>query len=255
MKTTIYRPKGRALEFSALAMNHYTGCGHQCIYCSAPLTLHADRREWYANPRPRLTIDEMVAGIRKWDGPKEPVLLCFTTDPYQPIDDGLKLTRTAIELLNGHGFPVHILTKAGKLAQRDFDLLAAHPGNAFATTLTFTDHDDAREWEPYAALPEDRMDNVMEARHRKITTWVSLEPVIEPLQTTKLIRTIAPYTDHFKVGTLNYHARGREIDWRQFGIRVMKQLYDVGARYYVKKDLAGYLGKSEGFWGGPEADR
>jgi len=32
----IYRPTGRAEEYSFLAINHYRGCGHECEYCYVP---------------------------------------------------------------------------------------------------------------------------------------------------------------------------------------------------------------------------
>jgi len=187
-----------------------------------------------------------------WQGKKGPVLLCFVTDPYQPIEEGRYLTRVAIETLNRNGFPVHILTKAGPLAQRDFFLLAGKADNAFATTLTFTCAHDSRIWEPHAGTPRERLSNLELAHSHGIPTWVSLEPVIDPEQTLRMIELASPYTGHFKIGTLNYHPKGKEIDWREFGVEVQLLLDKIGARYYIKKDLAKYLGYSEGFWGGPE---
>lgn len=250
MKTTIYATRGRAQEFCELAMNPYLGCGHQCVYCYGPEVTKTDRADWYQNPRPRLSIDEIERGVARWNGKKGPVLLCFVTDPYQPLDEHQPLTRTAIRALNGYGFPVHILTKAGPLAQRDFDLLKERPDNAFATTLTFTCTWDQHKWEPRAGSPRERMRNLEVAHSLGIPTWVSLEPVISPQQTLRIIERVSEIVGHFKVGTLNYHPKGQTIDWPDFGRRVIDLLKRLGARYYIKKDLARYLGRSEGFWGG-----
>lgn len=248
MKSTIYRTRGRAREFCELAMNHYKGCGHGCEYCYGPDVTKTDRTEWYRHPHARLTPNEIQRGIEAWHGKKSPVLLCFVTDPYQPIDFVSQMTRCAIELLNAADFPVHILTKAGSLAHRDFDLLAKRPDNAFATTLTFTRLDDQRQWEPKAGSPRERIRNLEVAHGMGIPTWVSLEPVIEPEVTLRIIQRVAPIVGHFKVGTLNYHPKGKTIDWPHFGQKVVARLERLEARYYIKKDLARYLGRSEGFW-------
>jgi len=254
MKTTIYETRGRAKEFCELAMNHYSGCGHGCVYCYGPDIVHRDRQDWYKHPEPRLTPVEVENGIYEWKGEKKPVLLCFVTDPYQPIDEEWRLTRFAIRTLNAYGFPVHILTKAGLLAQRDFDLLKLRPDNAFATTLTSLDLDHQRQWEPNAGSPGERMINLDLAYRIGIPTWVSLEPVIDPDWTLNIIERVVKIAGHFKIGTLNYHPKGKEIDWAEFGSQAIGLCERLGARYYIKKDLAKYLGYSEGFWGGHDVD-
>ena len=55
-------------------------------------------------------------------GLKHTVLLCFTTDPYQPIEEEFKITQQAIKILGHHGFKIMVLTKNPALAMRDIDL-------------------------------------------------------------------------------------------------------------------------------------
>ena len=258
MKTGIYETRGRAKEFCELAMNHYAGCGHRCVSCYGPDVVHRNRPDWYNQPGPRLVPGDILRSAQRWRikiedeyYPHDTVLLCFVTDPYQPIEADWKLTRSAIEILNHHNLAVHILTKAGPLAQRDFDLLSQNTGNAFAATLTCSSDEDSKLWEPGAAIPSERIDNLFEAYRRGIQTWVSLEPVIEPDWTFALIEETHAYVGHFKVGTLNYHPAGKKIDWREFAVEVQMSLDRLGARYYIKKDLAKYLGYTAGFWGGP----
>lgn len=115
----IYEPKGRALEYAPLAANLYRGCGHSCSYCYAPAALRMKRDEFYGNPQPRAgVLEQLEKDARKLAGDARPVLLCFTCDPYQPINDEHQLTRRAIEILNGEGLAVHILTKRGRAAER-----------------------------------------------------------------------------------------------------------------------------------------
>ena len=236
----IYEPRGRAGEYAPLAVNLYRGCGHGCIYCYAPKTTFVDRQEFMkASPRQGLiTKLEKDASQVALNGHKGNVLLCFVTDPYQPIDITYQLTCQTIEILHRNGFGVIILTKGGKRAERDFDLL--RPGDEFATTLTFLDEQKSLQWEPKAALPMERIEVLRKAHELGIKTWVSLEPVIEPAESIEIIRQTHAFVDLFKVGKLNYHPRADEIDWYEFARDCKATLKQYGCQYYIKKDLRRY---------------
>jgi DNA repair photolyase len=232
--------RGRAGEYAPLAVNLYRGCGHGCIYCYAPEATFIDRQE-FIKATPRQGIIEKLgkdAPQASLDGHKGNVLLCFTCDPYQPIDITYQLTRQAIEILHKNGFNVTILTKGGKRAERDFDLL--RPGDEFATTLTFLDEQKSLQWEPGAASPEERIESLRKAHELGIKTWVSLEPVIEPAKSIEIIRQTHTFVDLFKMGLLNYHPRGKEIDWHKFLLDCVATLKQYGCQYYIKKDLRRY---------------
>jgi DNA repair photolyase len=113
------------------------------------------------------------------------------------------LTRAAIYLLHDAGFPVSILTKGGAHARRDLDLF--RPGDSFGVTLTCLDTSKSCVWEPNAASPKERIKNLMEAKLAGVDTYISLEPVIYPEETLKIIEATAGFTDHYKVGPLNYY--------------------------------------------------
>jgi len=237
----IYEPKGRALEYAPLACNLYRGCGHKCTYCYAPQVIRESRDTFHSSINPRKNI---LAEIRK-DAAKlrnDPrrVLLSFTSDPYQKENDEHKLARSAIEILHEHGLSVEILSKGGMRATQDFDLLGAE--DRVAATLTSVSDDIAREWEPGAALPKDRMAYLELAKSRGLVTWASLEPVIDPAESLEIIRQTHTFVDKFKVGTLNHHARSKEIDWRRFGLDAVELLEKLGCDYYIKKDLREAIG-------------
>ncbi len=236
----IYEPRGRAGEYAPLAVNLYRGCGHGCIYCYAPEATFIDRQEFIkATPRQGIIEKLEKDAPQAVEGrPEGNVLLCFTCDPYQPINDIHELTRQAIEILHKNGFNVTVLTKGGKRAERDFDLLRS--GDEFATTLTFLDEQKSRQWEPEAAIPEERIEALRKTHELGIKTWVSLEPVIEPAESIEIIRQTHSFVDLFKVGKLNYHPRGKEIDWHKFLQECIATLKQYGCQYYIKKDLRRY---------------
>jgi len=239
MTSTIYEPRGRAREYAALACNVYAGCDHACTYCYAPSATFK-QREAFINSKPR---KDIIQNIRKeaknWTGAKDQVLLCFTCDPYQKLDEELKLTRQAIIALHDHGFPVCTLTKGGSRALRDMDLFG--PLDAFATTMTFINVKDSLEWEPGAALPEDRMSTLEQFYRKGITTWVSLEPTIDPKQSLEIIRQTYHYVDLYKIGKLNYHPLSKTIDWKKYTAQAVELVSGFGRDYIVKDDLAQFV--------------
>jgi len=54
--SVIYEPRGKAREYSELAVNLYKGCSHACVYCYAPAATFCDRGKFsspdYIQPRP-----------------------------------------------------------------------------------------------------------------------------------------------------------------------------------------------------------
>ncbi|GAJ07074.1 unnamed protein product, partial [marine sediment metagenome] len=106
---------------------------------------------------------------------------------------------------------------------------------------TLLSQEDSQIWEPGAALPAERMGNLRQAHELGLETWVSCEPVIYPEATFELIKLTAPFVDHYKVGTLNYHPHGKTIDWCKFAKDVIAILEGYGCKYYIKNDLRRYL--------------
>ncbi|MDI6720658.1 radical SAM protein [Methanoculleus sp.] len=244
MKTTIiYEPRGRAKEYSELAANLYRGCGHRCLYCYAPRAIRVDWDE-FSQPCVRKNIIERLerdARILAQYNEKRPILLSFTTDPYQPLDVEVQLTRKAIQILHRYNLKVFILTKGGSRAERDFDLLAERPElSAFGVSLVFSDEGMRREMEPFAANTEERIVSLQKAHGMGIYTYVSLEPVWDPDQSLELIERTHDVVDYFKVGKLNHNERQDRIDWSKFLKDVIKRLNYYEKPFYIKKDLQAY---------------
>jgi len=242
----IYQPQGRAAEYGKLAGNIFHGCGHGCRYCYAPGFLHIDQDEFRKNPYPRANILEHIAKNLENEDPAlagERVLLCFTCDPYQPLESESLLTRAVIQLLHNFEHPVTILTKGGLRSQRDLDLLDER--DQYACSLVFADEHYREKYEPGAAPTAERIAVLREAHDRGIPTWVSCEPVIFPRQTLQLIREAAPYTGMIKIGKLNHNKPGTPsyipeaegVDWAMFGEEAVSLCKRLGVPYYVKKDL------------------
>ena len=251
-----YNPKGAALEYGDLAVNLYTGC------CYAPAVLRRRTVEQVAEFHSRVelrrgALEQIARDANRMDyiwrhkesqDSRPNVFLCFTCDPYPRGHSALsEAIREAIRLYNASGFGVTILTKGGLPAERDFDLLSALPANRFGVTLTFDNLADSLAWEPNAADPLERVQVLVRAKLAGIRTWVSMEPVIDPAQTIRLIRIVHDVADEIHVGRLNHmpEASGR-IDYRAFLREARATLQGLGfsdqpgaPRFYrIKNDLA-----------------
>ncbi len=236
----IYEPKGAAKEYCDLACNLYRGCQHGCLYCYAPSCTRKKREDFIA-ATPRADILRRVAK----DAPKfsgEEVHLCFTCDPYTPIEAHELITRRTLEIFNEHQIVARVLTKGATLATRDFDLLAAN-GGFFGVTLTFDNPGDSARVEPNAAPPSARLAALRLAKAQGIPTWASFEPVIEPDQALRLIeQTLKEQSvDQYKVGKWNHAKEAARIDWQKFTNDAVALLERYGADYYIKNELKRYL--------------
>ena len=232
----IYEPKGKAKEYCELAANLYAGCFHGCTYCYAPSATYKTR-EAFSKVRARdLIIEHIAKEAPRYSGRE--ILLCFTCDPYQQLETELNITRQAIDALHKNNCIVNILTKGGNRSIKDFDLLARNPHlSRYGATLTFTRVEDSLKFEPFAAVPEDRFTALRKAHELGISTWASLEPVIMPEQTLRIIELTKDYVDLYKVGKWNYDKQAKQIQWKDFRNKVISLLESYNKKYYIKEDL------------------
>ena len=231
----IYKPKGKAKEYGDYAINIYTGCPHECYYCFAPNVLRKMKDDFHKCVEARKNIvEEVKKQIEREKITGKLIHLCFTCDPYPKGYDSTS-TREIIRIIKNSGNNVQILTKNGKDAMRDFDLLDSN--DWFGITYTGYEHEDfelAPKSEPNAGSPHERLIALYEARKKGIKTWVSAEPVLIAEDVIELIKW-ANYVDLWKVGKLNYHPSN--IDWLDFGIRAERLLKANRKKYYIKDSL------------------
>ena len=242
--TAIYKPEGRAGEYSPWAANPYRGCGHQCVYCYVPkihfLKLTRPEFDMGAVLKPRW-FEGLLKDARKYQkaGMTEQVMLSFTSDPYH-LDD-TSPTRQTLEILRDHGMGFCTLSKGGTRALRDLDLFRPDR-DAYAATLTSLDDEFSLKWERKAALPADRIATLKAFHAAGIFTWVSLEPTLNIESSLAVVRATHEFVDLFKVGKANY-LKGKiaDIDWNEYTLRIIELMAKLGQAHYIKKDLQGYL--------------
>jgi DNA repair photolyase len=173
--------------FSA-SVNPYRGCEHGCAYCYARPTheflgfsagLDFETRIVVKEDAPALLRQELTA--RSW----QPQVLAMSgvTDPYQPAERRLRLTRRCLEVLVEFLNPVGIVTK-NHLVTRDLDLLrelASHNAAAVFVSITSLDAELAGTLEPRASRPEGRLAALGELTAAGVPAGVFVAPVIPGL--------------------------------------------------------------------------
>ncbi|PHQ70172.1 MAG: radical SAM protein, partial [Sneathiella sp.] len=162
-KSIISRNTSPDLPFDR-SVNAYRGCEHGCIYCYARPS-HA-----FMNLSPGLDFEtklfakpnaaELLAREISRPGYKcRPIALGTNTDPYQPIERDLKITREIIDVLAAAKHPFTITTKSD-LVLRDLDILAPLARDnlvSVGVSVTSLDHRLSRRMEPRASAPQKRL--------------------------------------------------------------------------------------------------
>jgi DNA repair photolyase len=110
-------------------------------------------------------------------------VLSGVTDPYQPIERRLRITRGCLEVLAKFRNPVAIITK-NRLVTRDVDILrdlATYDAVAVNISVTSLDPNLQRVLEPRTSSPQARLEAIAQLRHAGIPTGVMVAPIIPGL--------------------------------------------------------------------------
>ena len=194
--TEIYRDSSKSiLSYNdspdvgmAVYLNAYRGCEHGCIYCYARpyheyLGLSAgvdfESRIFVKENAAALLRQELLA--KSWT--PQGIGFSGVTDPYQPVERRLKLTRACLEVMAEFRNPVAIITKSHTVT-RDIDLigeLASHGAALVMLSITTLDDDLAGVMEPRASRPQRRLDAVRALTDAGIPVGVMVAPIIPGL--------------------------------------------------------------------------
>ena len=175
------------------AVNPYRGCEHGCIYCYARPS-HA-----YLGFSPGLDFETKLVfkpdvaellekELRKPGYVPRTLALGSNTDPYQPVERTLKLTRTVLQVLDRFNHPVSIVTKSAGVL-RDLDILAGMAKRRLARvylSITTLDTALARVMEPRAATPARRLHAIVELTRAGVPCGVMTAPMIPGLNDAEM---------------------------------------------------------------------
>jgi DNA repair photolyase len=170
------------------SVNPYRGCEHGCIYCYARPTheylgfsagLDFETKVLVKEDAPELLRRELSSPSWK----PQVVAVSGVTDPYQPVERRLRITRRCLEVFVEFRNPVVIVTK-NHLVTRDLDLLgelARHEAAAVFVSVTTLDGSLVRIMEPRTSHPTRRLAAIEMLARAGVPTGVLVAPVIPGL--------------------------------------------------------------------------
>jgi DNA repair photolyase len=179
------------------AVNPYRGCEHGCVYCYARPS-HA-----YLGYSPGLDFETKLLfkpevaellekELRKPSYVVRTMALGSNTDPYQPVERTLKLTRAILQVLDRYNHPVGIVTKSAGVL-RDLDILTSMAKRRLVRvylSVTTLDAALARKMEPRAATPARRLQAIAELTRAGVPAGVMVAPMIPGLNDAEMEKIV-----------------------------------------------------------------
>jgi DNA repair photolyase len=186
-KTIIARNDSPDVGFET-SINPYRGCEHGCIYCFARPTHEYLGMSAGLDFESRIMVKENAAKLLEAElsSPRwKPQVLVMSgvTDPYQPVERKLRITRSCLEVLAKFRNPIAIITK-NRLVTRDIDLLgelASHNAAAVNVSVTSLDPEIQRIMEPRTSSPSARLEAVAALHAAGIPVGVMVAPIVPGL--------------------------------------------------------------------------
>ncbi len=183
-RTIIARNQSPDIPFDR-SINPYRGCEHGCIYCFARPT-HA-----YLGLSPGLDFESRLFAkpnaaellekeLRKPRYKPQVIAMGTNTDPYQPLEKRMRITRSVLEVMDRFSHPVSIVTKSDLILQ-DTDVLARLAERSLTKVIisvTTLDRKIARKMEPRAPTPGKRLEAIRRLNAAGVPTGVMVAPVV-----------------------------------------------------------------------------
>jgi DNA repair photolyase len=179
------------------SINPYQGCEHGCIYC------YARPSHSYLDLSPGLDFETRIfykpnAASRlqeAWEKSGyecQPITIGANTDPYQPAEKSLEITRRLLALFLEHRHPVSLITKSS-LVTRDLDILgelAAQNLCSVAVSIPTLDDGLKRIMEPRIPSAEARLRAIDALRAQDVPVSVLMAPIIPAINDAEIERVI-----------------------------------------------------------------
>jgi DNA repair photolyase len=180
-----------------VGINPYRGCEHGCAYCFARPTheylgysagLDFETKIVVKRDAPELLEKELASP--RWK--PQVIAMSGVTDPYQPVERKLRITRGCLEVLARYRNPAAIITK-NHLVTRDVDLLAelaAENAVMVCVSVTTLDPDLQRVMEPRTSTPKRRLDAIETLAKAGVPVRVMVAPVVPGLTDHEMPRIL-----------------------------------------------------------------
>ncbi|MEG6572119.1 radical SAM protein [[Clostridium] cellulosi] len=241
-KTLLYKTE---VEYGDYTINHVQGCSHGCRYpCYAFLMAKRFGRvktyeEWIKPIIVENSVELLEREIPKLKDKIKSVHFSFTTDPFMyGYEEVAELTLKLINILNNANIKCTTLTK-GILP---IELAQLGKENEVGITLISLSEEYRKQYEPYSAPYNERINSLYELHKKGIKTWVSIEPYPTPNiidQDLQDILNAVNFADKIIFGRLNYNSKVTQYpDYKNFynnaSFQVINYCQKNNKQYHIK---------------------
>lgn len=180
------------------SINPYRGCEHGCIYCYArpghEFLGFSGGLDFESKILVKADAPELLRqALAKKTWTPQVVAISGVTDPYQPAERRLSLTRECLKVLSAYENPAVIVTK-NHLVTRDIDILGPMAEKSLVKVMvSITSLKDSliRDMEPRTSRPSKRLQAIEKLTEAGIPTGVMVAPVIPGLTDEELPEILA----------------------------------------------------------------
>lgn len=162
-------------------LNPYSGCAFGCVYCYAANFARSDelKATWgeWVNVKSN-ALELLVKARRRGTLRDKTVFMSSVTDPYQPVEKDIGLTRALMEELLAYHAPRLVIQTRSPLVTRDIDLLRQFEYAQVNMTVTTDDEAVRRQFEPSCPANPRRMDAIAEVAAAGIRTEITMTPLL-----------------------------------------------------------------------------
>ena len=159
------------------SLNPYVGCAFGCSYCYAAFFAPPERQaSWGDWVRVKRNAALKLSRLRRsLDG--KTIYMSSATDPYQPIERRLELTRSLLPILADKGARLVVQTRS-PLVVRDIDLLRRFEQVCVNFSITTDSEAVRRTFEPRNPPIVDRLDAAREVADAGIPVAITMTPLL-----------------------------------------------------------------------------
>ncbi len=181
-KTIVTRTRSTAWFGGDYNMNLYRGCCHGCIYCDSRSECYGI--EGFDQVRAKENALEIVRNDLRRKVKTGVILTGAMSDPYNPYEKELELTRRALELVDAYEFGIGVATKSD-LILRDaglFQEIKEHSPVLLKITITTADDELSKLVEPGVPPSSRRFEVVRKLSEMGLFAGILLMPVLPFLE-------------------------------------------------------------------------
>ena len=221
-------------------LNPYSGCAFGCTYCYAAFFSRSLelRQNWGYWLQVKQNAVQLLEKFRKKSLQDKRIYMSSVTDPYQPIEKELKLTRDLLKELLAYHQPRLVVQTRGPLATRDIDLFQQFHHVQVNMTIT-TDNEQIRKvFEPLCPSNSVRLEAIKKINAAGILACITLTPLL-PVTDANSFAQVLLETGVKKFIIQPFHAeKGRFIGTtREEATRLIKEMNWTAEKYQQVYDI------------------